>query len=148
MWKSPRPRGPVGWETTNKQPAGADAVRGASQQWIYLSGRPFAWALFLGSRFTACGTRITLQDTRRCPTRDSEDPYPPAAPFAESLWCRNTPRRHSAASLTPNASGTSAGTGTGALSSAGRAAPSPVPGLARLFRHAGKNTRKVAATTG
>src|ERR1700687_1782357 len=76
------------------------------------------------------------------------DPYPRALPCRGFLLRRNTPSRRSAASSAPNASATSAGTGTDVPSSAAPAVPSQVPGCVLLFHHAEKNIPKAAATTG
>src|SRR4029077_10122904 len=53
----------------------------------------------------------------------SLDPYPLALPSAVSLSLRNKPSRRSAASSAPNASATSAETGTGVPSSIAPAVP-------------------------
>src|SRR6202171_296237 len=81
-------------------------------------------------------------------TTSLADPYPRAPPCRGFLSRRNTPSRRSAASSAPNASATSAETGTGVPSSTAPAAPSPVPGFALLSHHAEKNIPKAAATTG
>jgi len=81
-------------------------------------------------------------------TTSLSDPYPPAPPFRGFLSRRNTPSRRSATSSAPNASVTSAGTGSGVPFSIVPAAPSPVPGCARLDRHAVKTIPTAAATSG
>src|SRR5882724_8876961 len=80
-------------------------------------------------------------------TASSADPYPPALLYPEFLLRRNMPSLRRATSSAPSASATSAETGTGAPFSTAPAAPSPVPGCARLYRHAAKNIPKAAATS-
>src|SRR5713226_2547313 len=97
-----------------------------------------------------CRISTCIRDPGREPssTTSSADPYPPAPPYRGFLSLRNTPSRRSATSSAPSASATSAETGTGVLFSSALAAPSLVPGCARLYRHAAKNIPKAAATSG